>query len=65
MVKKICHLCETYYDDDPYFAEQPAHTPQKCMEILQFRYNEAQHKFRELERALVRAKLEYTKRGKR
>ena len=64
MTDKICHLCLTYYNDDPYFREQPAHTPKQCLKILQYRKNEAELKFREIERQLVRAKLEYTKSGK-
>jgi len=65
MTERICHLCGTHYNDDPYFAEQPAHAPQRCLEILQYRYNEAELKLRELERALARAKLAYNKGGKR
>ncbi len=61
MSDRICHLCGMHYNDDPYFKEQPAHPPGKCLEILQYRYNEAQVKFREIERQLVRAKTEYTK----
>lgn len=64
MTGKICHLCGTHYNDDPYFTEQPAHTPQKCIGILQYRYNEAELKFRGIERALVHAKMQYTKEGK-
>ena len=64
MVSKICHLCGTHYDDDPYFAEQPAHTPEKCLGILEYRYRGADLGFREIERQLVRAKLGYIKKGK-
>ena len=62
MTDKICHLCGTHYYNDPSF-EQSAHTPEKCLEILKYRKNEAELKFREIERQLVRAKLEYTKSG--
>jgi len=64
MTDKICHLCGTHYNDDPYFKEQPSHTPQQCLGILQYRFNQAELAFNKVERQLVRAKLEYTKSGK-
>ena len=59
MTNKICHLCGTHYNDDLYFREQPAHPPEKCLETLQYRCREAELKFREAERQLVRAEREY------
>ena len=65
MADRICHLCGTSYNDDSYFKEQPSHTPQQCLEILQYRYNQAELEFREVERQFVRAKLSYTTSGKK
>ncbi len=62
---RICHLCGTQYNDDPYFQEQPSHTPQECLEILQYRKYKVELEFHEIERQLARAKLEYTKSGKK
>ncbi len=59
MTDKICHLCGTPYNDDPYFREQPAHTPQKCLGILQYRKNKVELELHEIEKQLTRAKLEY------
>ncbi len=61
MTERICHLCGTHYNDDPHITGQPAHPPQKCLDILQFRYYEAESKSSEIGRQLARAKLEYTK----
>lgn len=59
MTDKICHLCGTHYNDD--LAKQPAHTPEKCFLILQYRYHEAELKSADIGRQLARAKLEYLK----
>lgn len=61
MTDRICLLCETHYNDDPYFREQPAHSSQKCLDILRYRFTEAEGIFREVERQLARAMLEYSK----
>ena len=64
MSDKICHLCGTHYNDDPYFAEQPSHTPEKCLAILQYRLRELENQYHEAERQLKRAEKEYAKKEK-
>lgn len=64
MTDKICHLCETHYNDDPFFREQPAHTSEQCLGILQFKMNQAEFEYKEIERQFIRAKLAYIKGGK-
>ena len=61
MADKICHLCGTHYNDDPYFKEQPAHTSGKCLEILNFRVFELSITLQKAKDALKRAEKQYTK----
>jgi len=56
---KRCHLCGTPYNDDPFFREQPAHTPNQCIGILQYRRNEAERNLSDIKQMLARAKKEY------
>ena len=59
MRDKICHLCLTHYMDDIFFKEHPGHTPQQCLEILQFRCRELGGRLSEAQQNLKRAKREY------
>ena len=64
MTDGMCHLCGTYYNDDPYFSGQPVHTLQKCVDVLQYRVRKAEKELREAERQLARAESEYGKKWK-
>ncbi len=59
MTTKICHLCGTNYNDDPFFKEQPAHPPDKCLDILKYRLHQAGTNLSEIERQIKRAEKEY------
>jgi len=56
---KICHLCGTAYNDDPYFQEQPAHPPEKCIDLLRFRLSQAELTLGKVRQYLIRARNEY------
>ncbi len=64
MTNKLCHLCGTHYNDDPFFRIKPAQTWKHCLEILQYRYNKVQLEADDVGRQLARAKLEYVKGAK-
>ena len=55
MTNRICHLCGTYYNDDPYLQAQLAHTRQECLETLQFQVNQARLHLQEVEGNLKHA----------
>ena len=59
MADKLCHLCGTRYIDDPFLTRNPGHTPEQCLQILNWRVGELREKLEEAEDNLKRAKKSY------
>ena len=59
MTDKLCHLCGNHYRDDPFLTRNPGHTPEQCLQILNWRAIEARRQWHEAEENLERAKKSY------
>ena len=61
MTNKICHLCMTHYQDDPFFTEKPGHSAEQCLKILNWRVTKQERELFDTRTALERAKRQYLK----